>query len=240
MLVFAIRLVLHAVRWRRRYDLIVVTTIPPVIMGLAARAVQRMTGTPYLYHCMDLYPEIAEFAGVVRSVALSKLARRLDCTTCRRAAKVIVLSEDMQRTLTSRGLDTTNYVILNNFDIEDEANRGAVPLPPKAPGIFRMIFAGNIGRFQGLEYLVDAISEVSSEFPETELLFVGAGVRSDALKERAGPLLGRNIRFLDHQPLQGVMTLLAESQLAVVSLERDMYKVAYPSKTMAYLKSGCR
>jgi len=103
-----------------------------------------------------------------------------------------------------------------------------------------MIFAGNIGRFQGLEYLVDAISEVSSEFPETELLFVGAGVRSDALKERAGPLLGRNIRFLDHQPLQGVMTLLAESQLAVVSLERDMYKVAYPSKTMAYLKSGCR
>ncbi|MGH9243366.1 MAG: glycosyltransferase family 4 protein [Acidimicrobiales bacterium] len=240
MLTFAARLVVHAVGHRPRYDLLTVTTIPPIIMGAAARMIRRLTGTPYLYHCMDLYPEVAELAGIVRRPLVARVARRMDTTTCRRAAAVVVLSDDMRTTVGERGIDTANVQVVNNFEIEDVA----VPVPAstqlKAPRTYRVLFAGNIGRFQGLDQLVDAVGELAPEHPELELLFVGSGSDVNALKERAGRYPRGVIRFLDHQPLEAVLRLMEDADLAVVSLMPGIYRVAYPSKAMMYLKSGCR
>jgi glycosyltransferase involved in cell wall biosynthesis len=240
LVLFAVRLVLHVLRHRRRYDLITVTTIPPVIMGVAARVVRRLTGIPYVYHCMDLYPEVAEIAGLARNRMLLRLARRLDTVTCRRAAAVVVLSQDMRATLLARGLDAANIVVCNNFDIADEPARPPADVLPADPDRFRITFAGNLGRFQGLEGVLDAARVVCAERPDVDLVLLGTGLLAGALRERAGTLLDRQVHVLGHQPVAGAALALAHSQLAVVSLRPGMYRVAYPSKTMAGLAAGCR
>ena len=165
LVVFALRLVVHVLRNRRRYDLLTVTTIPPVIMGVAARVIKRLTGIPFVYHCMDLYPEVAEVAGLSRNRLLLRLARRLDTTTCRRAAAVVVLSQDMRATLLARGLADANIVVCNNFDLLDEADDPPEDVLPVDPDRFRITFAGNLGRFQGLEDVVDAATALVPSGP---------------------------------------------------------------------------
>ena len=227
-------------RHRRRYDLLTVTTIPPVIMGVAARVIKRLTGIPFVYHCMDLYPEVAEVAGLARNRLLLRLARRLDTTTCRRATAVVVLSQDMRATLLARGLTDANIVVCNNFDLLDEAADPPADVLPVDPDRFRVTFAGNLGRFQGLEDVVDAAAALCAERADLDLVFLGSGVLAEPLRERAGPLLGRRVHFLGQQPVAAAALALAHSQLAVVSLRPGMYRVAYPSKTMTCLAAGCR
>jgi glycosyltransferase involved in cell wall biosynthesis len=207
---------------------------------VAARTIRRLTKIPYLYHCMDLYPEVAELAGLSPPRLLVRLARRLDTTTCRRAAAVVVLSEDMRATLLARGLDGGNIVVLNNFAVPDETDGPVADVLPEDPARFRITFAGNLGRFQGLTDLVDAVHRIAAHSPEVDLVFVGAGVSHTALQARAGNLLGTQIHFIDHQPAAGAALALAHSQLAVVSLLPGIYRVAYPSKTATCLAAGCR
>jgi glycosyltransferase involved in cell wall biosynthesis len=237
---FAVRLVAHVLRHRGDYDLITVTTIPPVIMGVAARTIRRLTGIPYIYHCMDLYPEVAELAGLAPRRWLVRLARRLDTTTCRRAEAVVVLSEDMRATLLARGLDGGNIGVCNNFLVLDETDEPVADVLPADPARFRITFAGNLGRFQGLTDLIDAAHRIAPKHPEVDFVLIGAGVSRAALQERAGALLGKQIHFIDHQPVAAATLALAHSQLAVVSLLPGIYRVAYPSKTATCLAAGCR
>lgn len=240
MVIFALRLSGHVMRRRSEYDLVAVTTIPPILMGLAAQIMNLIPGVPFIYHCVDLHPESAELAGVVRSRLVSRLARRIDARSCSSAAAVVVLSEDMRDTIARRGISTSNVHVLNNFDIEDTTTPvGGSPLP-KEPGHFRFLFAGNMGRFQGLDRLIDAAHSIAEEYPEMELVFMGAGTCVEDLKRQAGSLLGGAIKFVPHQPLEIALGAMGEADMAVVSLQPLIYQVAYPSKTMMYLKAGCR
>jgi glycosyltransferase involved in cell wall biosynthesis len=117
-----------------------------------------------------------------------------------------------------------------------------VPIPrslAKPAGSFRVLFAGNLGRFQNLETVVDAAKQLES-VPQIRFDFVGGGVMKDKLKERSGSALNKSIFFHDHQSLSVAMRVIYESNLAIVSLSPGVIFCAYPSKTMSYLESGCR
>jgi glycosyltransferase involved in cell wall biosynthesis len=233
---FAARLVAHLVR--RRYDLVVVTTTPAVLMGLAAQIGCRLTGVAYVYHCMDLYPEAAESAGLTRNRLLLRLARRIDTATCRRAACVVVLSEDMRTTLLDRGLDGANILVRNNFEIIEASDDPVPDVLPRDPDRFRVTVAGNLGRFQGWEELVAAAHLVTAADPRVDFVFIGAGVLAETLRDQAAG--NPHIRFIGHQPVAAAALALEHSDLAVVSLRAGIYRVAYPSKTATSLAAGCR
>ena len=243
---FGLRLVSHAVTHRKRYDVIMVSTVPPVLMGLFGLAASKLCGARLIYHCMDLYPEIALASGDAAPGALTRIAQALDSRTIAAASKTIVLSEDMKQTIANRGAPTDRVVIQNNFTIESAGEESAVDLPAelKRSDRFRLIFAGNIGRFQGLETLIEAIAKVSEDDSITsdiELVFLGAGAARAALIDQSTKLgLGDRVRFVDHQPLPVAMAAMTEADLAVVSLAPDLIRSAYPSKTVMYLEMGCR
>jgi len=100
---FGLRLIVHAAMHRKRYDVIMVSTVPPVLMGLCGLAASRLANAKLIYHCMDLYPEIAIASGHAPAGPITRIARALDSYTVNRAAKTIVLSHDMKDTLALRG-----------------------------------------------------------------------------------------------------------------------------------------
>ena len=50
---------------KRRYDVIMISTYPPVLGGCAA-LVAKLTGARFIYHCMDIQPEIGKISGEFR------------------------------------------------------------------------------------------------------------------------------------------------------------------------------
>lgn len=238
-LCFAIGLVWYCLR-RPAYDVMTVSTVPPVIMGAAARMVAALRRTSYVYHCQDIHPEAATVSGVLTHRWLLRFMSWIDHRNCQKSAATVVLSEDMRASLLQRGLPTGNILIINNFIMDDGVQPEAVPsMLEKPAGTFRVLFAGNIGRYQGLEAVIDA-AKTLAEHPKLHFVFVGAGAAAEALKERAGALLGSTVFFYPFQQLPVVLEMMRNADLALVSLQANMFRYAYPSKTMMYMEAGCR
>lgn len=236
---YGIALVLHCARPGRRYDVVSVSTVPPVLMGIFGSVAARLAGAKLIYHCMDLYPEIAIASHLASPGLRTRAAAKLDGITLRSAAAVVVLSQDMRQTLLDRGHEGNNIKILNNFVLADAEARADLPVEWAQPeGRLRFIFAGNLGRFQGLETLVEGFAKAQCAHPELQLCFMGAGVAEPRLREMADRLAGDAVVFIPHQPLPVAMAAIEGAEAAAISLSPGLIASAYPSKTMMYLEMG--
>lgn len=230
-----------AVLWKAitgRYDVIMISTAPPVLGGVAVALASRLTGARFIYHCMDIHPEVGRVSGEFANPWVFRLLGKLDNWSCRRADPVIVLSRDMENTLRERrGGDRLSIKVLNNFSLPAEQ---AVPdeLPFECnPERLTVLFAGNIGRFQGLETVVEAMAKLK-ERDDIEFVLMGEGTAKEGLQRKAESL-GVNVRFVGHQPVEIAKATMRMADAGFVSLTEGMYRYAYPSKTMTYLEQGC-
>lgn len=230
-----------AVLWRafrRHYDVIMISTAPPVLGGLAAALAARLIKARFIYHCMDIQPEVGRVSGEFSHSLVYTLLRRLDGWSCRQADPVVVLSRDMEKTLNerSRGQD---YIIkvLNNFSLPaDDSDADDLPFTP-AEDRLTILFAGNLGRFQGLETLVEVMGRLKDR-DDIECIMMGEGVAKAELQNKARQLKAR-VRFVGHQPATTAKAVMHLVDAGFVGLIPDIYRFAYPSKTMTYLEQGC-
>jgi len=224
-----------------RYDVVMAATAPPVIVATVASRTARLKHAKFIYHCQDIHPESSQIAGLIRNPLLAGFLRWLDRRTCNLADRVVVLSGDMAASLRERGLyDPSKLRIINNFMFGGQAtaDTASSESAPHDTAHFRIIFAGNIGRFQGLETFVDAMHRLDDE-EGVELLLVGDGAAKESLMARAGVLNGTRIVFIPYQPQASVEKLIAASDIGLITLQKGVYRVAYPSKIATYLKVGC-
>ncbi|MDD4977071.1 MAG: glycosyltransferase family 4 protein [Gallionella sp.] len=236
---FSLSILAHVAR-QPRFNVIMISTSPPVISGLVARLAAKISGARLVYHCMDIHPEIGRISGEFKHPTIFSFLRRIDISTCRSAARVVVLSQDMERAIRARpGAEASKISIINNFSIPTYDQESAVVSPEfaKQANMFRVIFAGNLGRFQGLESFIDAMTLLKDR-SDIELVFMGGGRACKELVSRADAAQLNNIRFFPHQSVATAKAIISEADLCVVSLLPKIIQYAYPSKTMAYLEEG--
>ena len=223
----------------RRYQAIIVSTIPPVLGGFFSGFASKLTRARFVYYCMDLHPEIGRVSGDFSNPLLYSLLQRLDDWNCRQANPVLVHSEDMRNTLRSRPRGGDYRIeLMNNFAFpaERETPDKADSFPYTKANRLTLIYAGNMGRFQGLEVVLDAMGRIAKR-KDIELLMMGEGVAKPGLIEMQKQT-GANVRFYEYQPVEVVKAAIQGADIGLVMLIPNMYKYAYPSKTMAYLEQG--
>lgn len=231
---------LHALT--HRTGLVMAHSTPPVFQGLTARAIAKVKRIPFVFHVQDIYPEVGLISGFFRRGALYNLLRRLDGATCRGATRVVTLSGDMAQTLRARGYDGGNIEVINNFSLphfaseEDEVEHEPLPVADDA---FMVLYAGNHGLYQGLEHVVDAAHDLRDE-PRIQFLFQGEGAAKPKLVQRARELRGETVHFIPYQPFPTALRNMRRADLSIISLEPEMIRYSYPSKTMTYLEMGSR
>ena len=167
------------------------------------------------------------------------MLRGLDDWTCRHAKPVLVHSEDMRTTLRERARGSEYRVdLMNSFSLprDDDSPHKSDFNWDRRRHRLRLIYAGNMGRFQGLETWVDAMAQIAYR-KDIELIMMGDGVAKTGLVAQRDKT-NANVRFFDYQPVEVVRPAIKSSDLGVVSLIPEIYRYAYPSKTMAYLEEG--
>ncbi len=235
-----------------RYDVVMVSTSPPVVLAFAAALGSSIGRARFLYHCMDLHPEIGQLSGEFRNPHVYKLLMMLDSFAVKRARPAVVLSDDMEASLRRRPSGGSFRVaIRNNFALTDEtvsAGLGADGLAQRIweesdipEAAFVLIFAGNIGRFQGLENVIEGIARLHEIAPTNSvyLLFVGDGPCVERLRQRSLELgVAHVIKFAGLQTVSVARELIRLADVALVTLQTDVIKFAYPSKTATYADLG--
>lgn len=243
----ALFVVLWAAFKGQRQDVIVAATIPPVVNGLCGLVAAKLTGAKFIYHLQDIYPEIGSAGGLWNDDSFRhRVLLALDSFTCRRADQCIVLSQDMADALEKRGVPKTNARIINNFmlvgfdstksESPDTSRIEATEHLEDAQGRLRVVFAGNLGRFQGLEVLLRAYLGLPDLHTEIELHFLGEGAAMQTLVDMAHEC--RSVFFHGHRPFEQASALMADCDAGIVSIQPDVFRFAYPSKTLSYLGQG--
>lgn len=239
---YAFRLLIHALvlAWPR-YDVVVVSSMPPILSGTVARIVTGVRGGAYVIQGLDIYPEVAEQAGLLDKRGLVPRAlKRLDSSNYNAAAAGVVLSEDMKITLENRGVDGRCVRVINNMilaEVQPDVEASAMYEDHKSA--FVVVFAGNLGRFQGLEVVMDAARLLSTR-PEIRFVFIGDGDMRNTLEAKAGSLLEQTVFLYEHKPLRTAMGFVAMADLALVTLAPGVVGAAYPSKLMTNMEAGSR
>ena len=223
----------------RRYDVIMVSTSPPVLAGWFTALAAHLSGARFVYHCMDIHPEIGRISGEFRNPLIYRQLARMDAWTCRQANPVVVLSKDMADSLAQRSDsgEAPRTAVINNFSLPSESDTGQeLPFPwPNEP--FVLLFAGNIGRFQGLDVLMDAMEQLRGH-PNIRLLMMGEGTEKPALEKQVAES-GARVSFVGHHSVSVAKAAMSQAGAGFVSLIPELYRYAYPSKTMTYLEQGC-
>jgi glycosyltransferase involved in cell wall biosynthesis len=223
--------------FRRKYDVVTVSSSPPVILAFCIAVCSKIKGFSMVYHCMDLHPEIGKISGDFRNRLLFRLLQKMELFSCHVAKKIIVLSEDMKSSMVARDPALIGKtVIINNFSLP--AYEQVAELPHelrKKESIKRLVFAGNLGRFQGLDTIVRSLLSFGHA-DKLELYFVGEGSYLKPLKDMASE--SKNIHFLSHQSVPMAKLIIENADFGIVSLDAGVIKYAFPSKTMTYLESG--
>ncbi len=223
---------------KNKYDIIMISTYPPVIGGLFAALTAKITGARFIYHCMDIHPEIGSHSGEFKNYFVFSILSKIDQWSCKHADPVIVLSNDMSSTLKNRSArGKPNCLVLNNFSLPSE-----LPLVNTLPfnwpsEEFVILFAGNVGRFQGLDALIKAMAILNYR-TDICLLIMGDGTEKERLLEKS-VALDAHVYFVGHHEANIAKFAMQRAQVGYIGLTPQLYRYAYPSKTMTYLENGC-
>jgi len=252
-LMFLPRLLGKALRRKmsgENYELVWTATIPPVFQGFVGRLIARLFRARFLYHFQDVYPELGQVMGLwPKDGLVDRILTRIEIDNRQLADQIVTLSGDMLETilrLSPSGV-RGQAAIINNFLLDDFATQRSDVDPIIASSIattsqtmdhepIDIIFAGNLGIFQGLDKLVEAMQLIQDNADNIHLTFMGDGKAKQQLQSMAKDL--QHVYFRPHRPFAEAQYEIARADVGIVSLEPKIYQLAYPSKTLTYMGLG--
>ena len=224
---------------KNKYDIIISTTIPPITGGLFAALAAHLCKARFIYFCMDLHPEVGKISKDFSNPILFSFLKKIDNWSCSKANPVIVHSLDVKNSLLSRGSKTKfNIEIINNFSVPTQEPNGLISKINfnKSENELTIIFAGNLGRFQSLDKIIDAMI-LLKERKDIKLIIVGDGSVKTVLKSKINKT-NVNVQLFDQQPANVVKQIIKKADIGLVSLSANVYKYGYPGKIMTYLEQS--
>jgi glycosyltransferase involved in cell wall biosynthesis len=220
-----------------RPDVIVAETDPPLLGALAAM-LKRRWECRLVYNVRDLYPDIAEVTGGVRSPFLLDLLRRGNDYAYERADLIVTLGHDMARRIVDKGVPPDKVVVVPDWvDCGRIRPLDGNPFRHSFGDKFVVMYSGNIGLSQQLEAVLEAADRLRDD---ERILFamIGEGARKNWLQEQAGAMGLTNVIFLPFQPLEKLGESLSAADLHLIPLAPGAAGCLVPSKIYGILAAG--
>jgi glycosyltransferase involved in cell wall biosynthesis len=215
----------------------------PATIGLPAIIHKLFRKIPFVYNIQDLWPDTLFSTGMFES----KMGLRMVDWWCKRvykkAARIAVIAPGMKRKLIERGVPQEKIEVIYNWcdgklicrDQRDEQLADSLNMAGK----FNIVFAGNMGKAQALDALIDAARLLASDCPDVQFVLVGPGVEVEALKQKAAEMNLSNVLFVPPKPSNEIGPILRLADVLLVHLKEDpLFEITIPSKTQAYMATG--
>jgi len=228
-LVGALASVLGSRSLRNRY---VVSVVPTVFATYVAMLARRRGGR-HVAVVYDIQSGLAGGLGMLGSGVLLKMIKKLETFALNRADAVIVLSDQMRKTLAQQGVRKRMAILPLWLDLDMIR-----PMPPSNADRPVVLYSGNLGQKQGLGQILDLAEVLRCERPEVRVVVRGQGSQAEPLKANASTRGLANVEFLPLVPLSEVNSALAEGDVHLVPQDPSGADFAVPSKIYGILAAG--
>jgi glycosyltransferase involved in cell wall biosynthesis len=237
---FAASSLLYGLFLAKRAD-VIYAYHPPLTVGITASLIRLFRRIPVVYDIQDMWPDTLRATGMINNSRALNAVESVCQWVYRRVDHLVVLSPGFKRLLTQRGVPERKVEVIYNWADEAALAAPQGQLPASFPGAehFRIVFAGNMGKAQALDAVLDAAALLQQRGSRVCFVMLGGGVEVGRLKLRAAQQQLRNVVFLPPVPMAEVGTLLSAADALLVHLRKDpLFEITIPSKTQAYMAVG--
>jgi glycosyltransferase involved in cell wall biosynthesis len=222
--------------WRLgRFD-VAVGTSPQFFCAVATWLLARRRRMPWVFDLRDLWPESIAAVGVMtRRSAPMRWLERLELMLYRDAAAVACVTRSFKTMLAARGVEAGKLHYLPNGIIPEfwaggarDEMRGALGV---AADTILLSYVGTTGMAHGLRCLLDAAVHLERRAPQVQVLIAGDGAELEGLRAAVAERRLMNVRFMGLVPRARIPSLLAASDIMLVTLRPSaLFSAVLPSK----------
>ena len=231
-----------------RADVYVVVS-PPLGLGFFAWVTTRLKRSRFVFHVQDLQPDAAVGLGMLRAGWLVRTLYGLEHLAYAKAARVSGISDGMMSAFHEKGVPPAKRALLPNWL---RAEAGTPPAGSDRPGARRFfgiadgmllaVYAGNLGRKQSLEILIEAAALLltlpAASAAKVRVIIAGDGAARPELEQclRAHP--GAGVQLLPLLSDHDYARLLVAADLALITQAAGTGRFFFPSKLLSVLAAG--
>jgi glycosyltransferase involved in cell wall biosynthesis len=237
---FSISALLYGLFFLKRAD-VIYAYHPPLTVGIAASLIKIFRRIPIVYDIQDMWPDTLQATGMINNTIVLSLVSKVCNWVYRRVNEIVVLSPGFKSLLIERGVPKDKIEVIFNWADEDSllASEGVLPESFPNKNAFKVIFAGNMGKAQALDVVLEAAALLKIANSRVVFVMIGSGVDVLRLKNKAADMELSNIVFLPAVPMTQIGKFLISSDALLVHLKKDpLFQITIPSKTQAYMCIG--
>lgn len=227
---------------KKSYDLIIGTTVPPLLSFLAVIAAKKKK-IPFCYWTMDMQPELAIASGMIKKKSLStSFLEFIGNYTIRKSNFIFTLDNYMKNYLLQKGAKSESIFVVPVWPVMDEIYQGMRMDNPfrKDNGFGNKIvimYSGN----HAFVHPLDTLLQVALKLKQDErflFVFIGGGVRKKDVSDYKLLHNLNNITQLPYQPRNNIHNSLGASDLQVVIMGKNQVGFTHPNKVYGALFIG--
>ena len=224
---------------------VVIATSPQLLVGLSGWWVSRVKNVPLVLEIRDLWPESLVAVGMGNSRSLlhriiGGLAGFLYGACDHLVAVTPAFKDHIVREWGVAGEKIS--VVPNGVETDlfsPAADGSTVRTELGLNGKFVVSYIGTLGMAHDLGTVLDAAAECEQSMPQVVFLLVGEGADKERIIASARDRQLLNIRFLPQQERERVASLVAASDVCLVTLRRsDVFKTVIPTKMLEFMSCG--
>lgn len=221
---------------KRDYDVIYAFSTSPLLMSLPAALLRCFTRKKYMIYVLDIWPACLAAMNVFEGSFLYAFMKRVSKWVYKKADTLIYSSKRFQGYLQEvHGISVPDECYMPQFadDIFE------MDLPEKEPTEEKqLVFAGNIGKVQAVEVLIQAAELLRDEPVHWHI--VGDGSNYESCLQLAQSLhLEDQVTFYGRKPLEDMPRYYAMADAMLVSMRNDLsVNDTLPGKVQSYMAVG--
>lgn len=233
---FAVSSTWHTMHLKDEYDVVFAYQTSPVTMSLAAVAYARKWKKPSVLYCLDLWPASLGVAGIKKNSFVYKCAESASRYIYNAFDTILISSQGFRSYLCEElGVDEKKIDHLPQY-----ADDIFTPEPSTAPkkDSIDFVFAGNIGKAQNLEVILNAAA-LLLDVETLRWHIVGDGQELENLKALAKQLGLENVIFHGRKPKEEMPAYYAMADAMIVCMTEDpIVSLTLPHKVQTCLAAG--
>jgi glycosyltransferase involved in cell wall biosynthesis len=237
---FGVSVLLYGLFGMRRAD-VIYGYHPPLTVGLAAIFIRLLRRVPVVYDVQDLWPDTLAATGMLRNRFALGVVGLICRLVYRFVDRIAVLSSGFKDAIVAQGIPEDKVTVIRNWANEDvlRTSTRETRSPSREGSAFQVLYAGNIGKAQGLEVLLDVAKLLDRCSRQVKFVIIGDGVERLRLQKLVREKGLNNLEFRDPVPLSEIGASLLSADALLVHLSPDpLFDITIPSKTQAYLCVG--
>ncbi len=225
-----------------KFDLILYST-PPITFSKVINYIKKRDGAYSYLLLKDIFPQNAVDMKMIKKDSLlhkvflrkEKFLYNLsDAIGCMSPANVDFILKHNPEIGSSKVEVNPNSIDPITFDYSEEQkrvirNKYGVPIDKKV-----LVYGGNLGKPQGLDFLLKTIAKSSNE--KAFFLIIGDGTEYDRIDGWFKKYKPTNAKLLKRLPKEDYDTLLASCDVGLIYLHPDFSIPNFPSRLLSYLE----